>query len=122
MPFFLLNHDFWYLKRGCLPKESKMVTGSTPSAGMIIFLILPLTYFEDFFGVTVSNYVCDYTNGTLCNSQLENYDTNLQLRTQTIRKLQCYTCETPASNTDKNHEVRKSILYYKCHSEFAKIF
>ena len=48
----------------------------------------------------MSNYVCDYTNGTLCNSKLENYDTNLQLKTQTIRKLQCYTCETAAGNTD----------------------
>jgi hypothetical protein len=76
----------WYLKRGCLKDDEAMTTGTSPSA--------------DLFGVTVSNFVCDYKNGTLCNSKLENYDTNLQLKTQTIRKLQCYTCETPANNAD----------------------
>ena len=80
----------WYLQRGCLKEGETMKTGSSPSPNL--------------FGVTVSNYVCDYTNGTLCNSQLENYDTNLQLRTQTIRKLQCYTCETPASNSNAADE------------------
>ena len=80
----------WYLKRGCLKSDEAITTGSTPSSNL--------------FGVAVSNYVCDYRNSTLCNSQLENYDTNLQLKTQTIRKLQCYTCETPAGNTDSAND------------------
>ena len=79
-----LTNFNWYLERGCAKADADMETGSTPAANL--------------FGVSVSNFVCDYKNGTLCNSQLENYDTNLQLKTQTIRKLQCYTCETPANN------------------------
>ena len=77
---------------------------STFSNNMKAISDLILSPSASLFGVSVSTYVCDYKNGTLCNSQLENYDTNLQLKTQTIRKLQCFTCETPSGNADQADE------------------
>merc|ERR1711970_1038208 len=80
----------WHLERGCVKADSKMKTGSLQS--------------KDLFGVTITNYLCDWRNGSLCNSQLEDYDTTLQLKTQQVRQIQCFTCETPAGNTDPNHD------------------
>ena len=80
----------WHLERGCKKADSKMKTGTVQS--------------KDLFGVTITNYLCDYRNGSLCNSQLENYDTTLQLKTQMVRQIQCFTCETPAGNTDPTQE------------------
>ena len=80
----------WHLERGCKKADSKMKTGTVQS--------------KDLFGVTITNYLCDYRNGSLCNSQLENYDTTLQLKTQIVRQIQCFTCETPAGNTDPTQE------------------
>ena len=80
----------WHLERGCKKADSKMKTGTVQS--------------KDLFGVTITNYLCDWKNGTLCNGQLENYDTTLQLKTQQVRQIQCFSCETPAGNTDPNHE------------------
>ena len=80
----------WHLERGCKKADSKMKTGTVQS--------------NDLFGVTITNYLCDWKNGTLCNGQLENYDTTLQLKTQQVRQIQCFSCETPAGNTDPNHE------------------
>ena len=52
------------------------------------------------YGVSQTNRVCDYTNGTLCNGLVEGYDTTLEISTQSSRLLQCYDCETAAGNTD----------------------
>ena len=79
----------WHLERGCAKADAPVATGTVSS--------------PDLFSVSITNYACDYKNGTLCNSQLESYDTTLQLKTQTVRKIQCYTCETPAGNSDPNH-------------------
>ena len=79
----------WHLERGCAKADAPVATGTVGS--------------PDLFSVSITNYACDYKNGTLCNSQLESYDTTLQLKTQTVRKIQCYTCETPAGNSDPNH-------------------
>lgn len=79
----------WALTRGCAKSEAELKTGSTPS--------------PDLYGVSITNYACDYKNGTLCNSQLEAYDTTLQLKTQTVRKIQCFICDTPAGNTDSKN-------------------
>ena len=76
----------WALTRGCAKTDAELETGSIPS--------------PDLYGVSITNYVCDYKNGTLCNSQLESYDTTLQLKTQSVRKIQCFICDTPAGNTD----------------------
>ena len=79
----------WHLERGCAKADAPVATGTVSS--------------PDLFSVSITNYACDYKNGTLCNSQLESYDTTLQLKTQTVRKIQCYSCETPAGNSDPNH-------------------
>jgi hypothetical protein len=80
----------WYIKRGCIEDKSAMSSGSVPS--------------KDLYGVTVTHSVCTFQNGTLCNGKIEAYDTSLELQTQNVRKLQCYTCDTPAGNTDSSHE------------------
>lgn len=80
----------WHLERGCLKADSKTKDGTVQS--------------KDLFGVTITNYLCDWRNATLCNARLESYDTTLQLKTQKVRQIQCYTCETPAGNSDPNHE------------------
>jgi len=80
----------WYIKRGCIEDKSAMSSGSVPS--------------KDLYGVTVTHSVCTFQNGTLCNGKIEAYDTSLELKTQNVRKLQCYTCDTPAGNTDSAHE------------------
>jgi len=79
----------WHLERGCAKADAPVTSGTVTS--------------PDLFSVSITNYACDYKNGTLCNSQLESYDTTLQLKTQTVRKIQCYTCETPAGNSDPAH-------------------
>jgi hypothetical protein len=76
----------WYMKRGCLANQNDLVTGITPS--------------KTLYSLQVQNYVCDYTDKTLCNDKLKVYDTNLELSTQTIRPLSCYNCATPEGNTD----------------------
>ena len=80
----------WYIKRGCEENKDKIKAGSVPST--------------ELFGVSVTNSVCTYQNGTLCNGKIDAYETSLELKTQNVRKLQCYTCETPSGNTDANHE------------------
>ena len=80
----------WYVKRGCEEEKTKVKSGTTQS--------------KDLFGVTVTNSVCTFQNGTLCNGKIEAYDTSLQLKTQNVRKLQCFTCETPSGNTDATNE------------------
>ena len=80
----------WYVKRGCEEDKAKIKSGTTPS--------------KDLFGVTVTNSVCTFQNGTLCNGKIESYDTSLELKTQNVRKLQCFTCSTPSGNTDPAHE------------------
>ena len=79
-----------YIKRGCVEDKSAMSSGAVPS--------------KDLYGVTVTHSVCTFQNGTLCNGKIEAYDTSLELQTQNVRKLQCYTCDTPAGNTDSSHE------------------
>ena len=80
----------WYVKRGCAIDKTEVTSGQTPS--------------KDLYGVTVTNSVCTFQNGTLCNGKIEAYDTSLELRTQNVRKLQCYTCSTPSGNVDAADE------------------
>ena len=81
----------WFLKRGCArniedPKEN----GSEVS--------------KKIFGLKITNTICDYKNGTLCNDQLNGYDPSLELKTQIIEPIQCYTCQTSENNTDPYDE------------------
>ncbi|CBY08581.1 unnamed protein product [Oikopleura dioica] len=76
----------WYVKRGC-DQEGLMIDSSSPA--------------DDIYGVEVTNRVCDYSNGTLCNGNVAAYETTLEIQTQTARLLQCFQCETAPGNTDK---------------------
>ena len=84
------ENNLRYIKRGCMEDKAAMTSGAVPS--------------KDLYGVTITNSVCTFQNGTLCNGKIEAYDTSLELKTQKVRKLQCYTCDTPAGNTDSSHE------------------
>ena len=75
----------WYIQRGC-DTDMAVVNGDTAAPAL--------------YGVSQTNRVCDYTNGTLCNGLVEGYDTTLEISTQSSRLLQCYDCETAAGNTD----------------------
>ena len=77
----------WYVKRGC-DKDGSVGSGTTPVA--------------DLFGVQQTNYACTFQNGTLCNGQIAAYDTSLEIKTQSVRLLQCYTCTTADASTDPN--------------------
>ena len=77
----------WYVKRGC-DKDGSVGSATTPVA--------------DLFGVQQTNYACTFQNGTLCNGQIAAYDTSLEIKTQSVRLLQCYTCTTADASTDPN--------------------
>ena len=76
----------WYVKRGC-DQSGLMIDSSSPAA--------------EIYGVEVTNRVCDYSNGTLCNGNVAAYETTLEIQTQTARLLQCFQCETAPGNNDK---------------------
>ena len=76
---------------------------------------------KDLYGVTVTHSVCSFQNGTLCNGKIEAYDTSLELQTQNVRKLQCYTCDTPAGNTDSSHNCYTVPSTAKVSSLFGNI-
>ena len=81
----------WFLKRGCArtaedPKEN----GSILS--------------KEIFGLKITNTICGYKNGSLCNDHLNGYDPSLELKIQTIEPVKCYFCQTPANNSDPNEE------------------
>ncbi len=80
----------WFIQRGC-DTDMAVVNGETAAPAL--------------YGISQTNRVCDYTNGTLCNGLVEGYDTTLEISTQSSRLLQCYSCETAAGNTDPEGKI-----------------
>merc|ERR1712110_629270 len=74
----------WYIKRGCALDKTSVTSGTSSS--------------DNIYGVSVTNYVCTYKNGTLCNGKIKAYDTTLEIKTQNVRKLQCFECATSDEN------------------------
>ena len=79
----------WYVKRGC-DTSKKILTGTSAASGL--------------FGIKQTDYACTFQNGTLCNAQIANYDTSLQIKFQTVGMLRCLQCSTPEDNTDKDRD------------------
>ena len=79
----------WYVKRGC-DTSKKILTGTSAASGL--------------FGIKQTDYACTFQNGTLCNAQIGNYDTSLQIKFQTVGMLRCLQCTTSEDNTDKDRD------------------
>ena len=85
----------WYVKRGC-DTSKKILSGTSAASGL--------------FGIKQTDYTCTFQNGTLCNAQIANYDTSLQIKFQTVGMLQCMQCLTPEDNTDKDRDRHSYAL------------
>ena len=77
------------MKRGC-DTTKKILSGTSAASGL--------------FGIKQTDYACSFQNGTLCNAQMANYDTSLQIKFQTVGMLRCMQCSTPEDNTDKDRD------------------
>ena len=54
-------------------------------------------------GLKVQTSTCNQRNGTLCNSNFGPYDIDTEVKSQSLKKLMCFTCSTGQNNTNSNH-------------------
>ena len=88
----------WYVKRGC-DTSKKILSGTSAASGL--------------FGIKQTDYACTFQNGTLCNAQIANYDTSLQIKFQTVGMLRCMQCLTPEDNTDKDRDQLLRFRWFR---------
>ena len=84
-------------------KYSTEVTGKTQHAWFVQRSCGVVDKIASLNGLKLQTSTCSQSNGSLCNSNFGSYDIDTEVKSQSLKRLRCFTCSTGKNNTDLNH-------------------